>query len=128
MSFSVVIPAFNEGPSIKDVLQSLTTFLGAHFPDAEVVVIDDGSTDETAAIASVVPGVRLLSHPYNKGYGASLKTGMQAAKNDWCITYDADGQHTPDLLPLLFAHCHAPNHMVVGKRETRITRLKLRPL
>lgn len=118
MSFSVVIPAYNEGLAIQAVLQSLTAFLREHAPDAEVIVVDDGSTDGTADAVRAVAGVRLLSHPYNKGYGSALKTGVLAARNEWCITYDADGQHTPDLLPLLAAHCHEPNHMIVGARET----------
>lgn len=118
MPFSVIIPAFNESASIEAVLRSLSDFLRAHHPDAEVIVVNDGSKDNTAEVVSRVQGVRLLTHPHNKGYGASLKTGMQAAKNDWCITYDADGQHTPDLIPLLLAECNPPNHMVVGKRET----------
>lgn len=117
MPFSVIIPAFNEELSIADVLRSLCNFLQEHHPDAEIIVVNDCSTDRTASIAAEIPNVRILSHPWNKGYGASLKTGIQAAKHEWCITYDADGQHTPDLLPLLLAHCHAPHHMVVGKRE-----------
>jgi len=118
MSFSVIIPAYNESAAIGGVLRTLTDFLRGRYPEAEVIVVNDGSKDDTAAVVAAVPGVRLLTHPHNMGYGASLKTGMKAAKNDWCITYDADGQHTPDLIPLLLAECKEPNHMVVGKRET----------
>jgi glycosyltransferase involved in cell wall biosynthesis len=117
MSFSVIIPAFNEGKSIEGVLRELMEYLRSHHPDCEVIVVDDGSDDETAALAENVSGVRLLSHPYNKGYGAAIKTGIRAAKNEWCITYDGDSQHTPDLIPLLLAQCKDPNHMVVGRRE-----------
>lgn len=117
MPFSVIIPAFNEEACIELVLRSLTSFLQEKYPHAEIIVVNDGSTDNTAAIVSTIEGVRLLSHPYNKGYGASLKTGIEAATHEWCITYDSDNQHTPDLLPRLLEHCHEPNHMVVGKRE-----------
>ena len=118
MAFSVVIPAFNEAHGIDRVLRELIAHLHARHPGSEVIVVDDGSADGTAAIVTAVPGVRVLSHPVNKGYGAALKTGMRAAAHDWCITYDADGQHTPDLIDLLLPHCREPNHMVVGKRET----------
>ncbi len=117
MHFSIIIPAFNEESAIGDALRSLANYLKAHALDGEVIVVNDGSTDGTAAAVSAVPGVRLLSHPYNKGYGAALKTGMRAASTKWCITYDADGQHTPDLLHLMLEHCKEPNNMVVGKRE-----------
>lgn len=117
MSFSVVIPAFNEASSIKGVLTLLKKYLEDNYPEAEVIVVNDGSTDNTAEIVGSVSGVRLLSHPRNKGYGSALKTGIREAKNDWCITYDADGQHTPDLIPLILDKCQAPNNMVVGRRE-----------
>lgn len=116
MSFSIIIPAFNEDSCIEKVLQDLMSFLNMEKLDGEVIVVDDGSTDETAAIASGISGVRLLSHPYNKGYGASLKTGIREAHSDWCITYDADGQHTPDLISIILKECKSPNHMVVGQR------------
>ena len=117
MTFSIVIPAYNEERGIELVLRTLLAYFKQHAIDAEIIVVNDGSTDKTAAVVSSFEQVRLLSHPYNKGYGASIKTGINAAQSDWCITYDADNQHTPDLLSLLFPHCRELNHMVVGKRE-----------
>ncbi len=117
MRFTIVIPAYNEGEGLGDVLRRLTTHLREKAVDATVIVVDDGSKDDTAAVAEAVTGVRVIRHPYNKGYGAALKTGVRAADTEWCITYDADGQHTPDLIDTLIPHCVVPNDMVVGKRE-----------
>ncbi len=87
---TIVIPAFNEEGGIGDVL----TRLAAALPEqvAEIVVVDDGSTDRTAEIA-IAAGVRVIRHPVNRGYGASLKTAIKACTTDYVLTMDADGQH-----------------------------------
>lgn len=87
---TIVIPAHNEESSIQRVLSSLLSGL----PDAvsEVIVVDDGSTDRTGELATQA-GVRVLRQPTNRGYGASLKAGIRAAKTEYVLTMDADGQH-----------------------------------
>ncbi len=117
MECSVIIPAFNEAAALRSVLEELVAFLRQQNIAAQVIVVDDGSTDRTADEVRAVPGVQLIRHPYNKGYGAALKTGIRAATTEWCFTYDADRQHTPDLIALLLPHCTEGNDMVVGKRE-----------
>ncbi|OGJ57116.1 hypothetical protein A2635_01240 [Candidatus Peribacteria bacterium RIFCSPHIGHO2_01_FULL_51_9] len=114
---TIIIPAYNEENGIRDVLCNLQKGLSAHHIEAKITVVDDGSTDHTAQTVQNIPGITLIRHPYNKGYGAALKTGVEAADTEWCMTYDADGQHTPDLIPLLLKEMNALNHMVVGKRE-----------
>ena len=114
---TIVIPAYNEGQGIKKVLEELISSLREQGIAASIIVINDGSTDDTAAQSQAVEGVYVISHPYNKGYGAALKTGIQAADSDWVLTYDADGQHTPDLLEKLLPYMNDVNDMVVGKRE-----------
>jgi glycosyltransferase involved in cell wall biosynthesis len=87
---SIVIPAFNEGPSVGRVvadLRSASTW-------QEIVVVDDGSTDDTAAAAEAA-GARVVRHPYNKGNGASVKTGIRHAIGRYILIVDADGQHQP---------------------------------
>jgi len=116
VEFTVVIPAFNEGACIVGVLQQLQSALREQQAHAEIIVVDDGSTDGTAGQAESISGVRVIRHPENKGYGAAIKTGIRSARTEWCITYDADSQHTPDLLLSLLPHCTEPNHMVVGMR------------
>lgn len=86
---SVVIPAFNEEGGIRATLQELRTRL----PAAEVIVIDDGSSDGTAQAVREVSGVRLIQHPFNRGYGAALKTGMRQATRPLVAWFDADNEH-----------------------------------
>ena len=87
-SVTIVVPAFNERDSIGGVV----TALRAAAPWHEVLVVDDGSTDGTGEAAGDA-GARVLRHPYNKGNGASVKTGIRAATSDWIAIVDADGQH-----------------------------------
>jgi len=87
---SVVIPAFNEADSIADLVTELRTGDPWH----EVVVIDDGSKDGTAERAAAA-GARVIRHPYNKGNGAAIKTGIRQATGDYILIVDGDGQHNP---------------------------------
>ncbi len=87
---SVVIPAFNEAASIGAVVAGLRGAASWR----EILVVDDGSQDETAASAEAA-GARVLRHPYNKGNGAAVKTGIRAAGGDFILIIDADGQHPP---------------------------------
>jgi glycosyltransferase involved in cell wall biosynthesis len=87
---SVVVPAYGEGPAIADVVSSLR----AAAPWREILVIDDGSIDDTGARAREA-GARVIRHPYNKGNGASLKTGIRHASGQWILVLDGDGQHHP---------------------------------
>jgi glycosyltransferase involved in cell wall biosynthesis len=89
---SVVIPAFNEETGLRATLEELRTRL----PLAELLVIDDGSTDGTAAVARAVDGVVLIQHPFNRGYGAALKTGMRNATRALVAWFDADHEHRVD--------------------------------
>ncbi|MBA3269801.1 MAG: glycosyltransferase family 2 protein [Acidobacteria bacterium] len=88
---SVIVPAFNEGPAVGDVVAALL----ASAPWKEVIVVDDGSQDETGAQAAAA-GARVIRHPYNKGNGASVKTGIRSAAGEWVLIIDADGQHHPE--------------------------------
>jgi glycosyltransferase involved in cell wall biosynthesis len=98
-SLIVVIPAFDEAENLPGVLAALAEVaLGA-----EVVVVDDGSRDETAAVAAR-HGARVLSHPFNLGYGAAVQTGYKYALErgaELLVQLDADGQHDPREIPRL---------------------------
>ena len=85
-------------------------------PEAEVLVVDDGSTDDTVDVCNSA-GVMLLSHHYSKGNGAAIKTGARAAKGDVLVFMDADGQHKPDDLPRLVEVFNSGYDMVVGARQ-----------
>ena len=86
---SIVIPAYNEAGGIVATLDSLRSAL----PDCEIIVVDDGSRDETATLVARYPDVRLIRHRYNKGYGGALKTGMRNATRDIVAWFDADNEH-----------------------------------
>ncbi|MFC1591139.1 glycosyltransferase family 2 protein [Thermodesulfobacteriota bacterium] len=110
MKVSVVIPAHNESGAIGTVVQEIHTYL----PEAEIIVVDDASTDETGAVA-LSAGAVVYTHPYNIGNGAAVKTGIRNATGDKIVLMDGDGQHRPADIPRLLAE--AEDHdMVVGAR------------
>jgi len=110
---SVVIPAFNEAPSIGSVVRDLAA--AARW--REILVVDDGSTDGTGAAASAA-GARVVRHPYNKGNGAAVKTGIREAAGDFILIADADGQHRPADATRLVSHL-GDYDLVVGSRSRR---------
>lgn len=101
-TLTVIIPAFNEAAGIQATLEELCR--AAERWKFSILVVDDGSTDGTRDIVARFKTVRLVVHPYNKGYGSSLKTGVRAASTDYVAFYDADGQHRPEDLEALFAN------------------------
>jgi len=107
---SIVIPAFNEAPAIAAVVSGLR----AAAPWREIVVIDDGSTDDTAARAADA-GARVIRHPYNKGNGAAVKSGIRGTSGAFVLILDADGQHRPADAERLVAQL-ATYDLVVGAR------------
>jgi glycosyltransferase involved in cell wall biosynthesis len=107
---SVVIPAFNESGSIADLVHAIQR----RYPDFEIVVIDDGSADNTAEVAADA-GARVFIHPYNIGNGAAIKSGIRAATGDIFVFMDGDGQHNPEDIEEMLAHLPEFD-MVVGAR------------
>jgi glycosyltransferase involved in cell wall biosynthesis len=111
--FAVVIPVFNHGGTAAEVARSA---LELGWP---VYVVDDGSTDEGGRALQAVAGIHLLRHAVNRGKGAALMTGFEAAAGsaDWAITLDADGQHQPqDALALVRAIAPGLRPIVIGRR------------
>jgi glycosyltransferase involved in cell wall biosynthesis len=108
---TVVIPAYNESASIGRVLASV----GAQLPEAELLVVDDGSADDTAALAAAA-GATVVRQPYNKGNGAAVKAGIRAASGEVILLLDADGQHDPADLPRILEPI-GPYDMVVAARS-----------
>ncbi|MCU1384907.1 MAG: arnC 6 [Acidobacteria bacterium] len=110
---SVVIPAFNEAASIAAVVRDLTSAA----PWFEILVIDDGSSDATGAQAAAA-GARVIRHPYNKGNGAAVKTGIRQATGEFILIADADGQHRPADAARLVARLDDYD-LVIGARSGR---------
>jgi len=109
---SIVIPAYNEQEVIASLLQKLVSINKGN--TYEIIVVDDGSTDDTGLIARN-SGVNVIRHPYNKGYGAALKTGIRASRNENILTLDADGQHNYEDIKRIIEHL-GEYDMVVGCR------------
>ncbi|MGD1995053.1 MAG: glycosyltransferase family 2 protein, partial [Anaerolineae bacterium] len=100
---SVVIPAYNEEGGIAQIIERVLStrphLAEVGVDDLELIVVDDGSRDETAAITAGYPDVRLIRHPDNRGYGAALKTGFSRARGDLLGFLDADGTYPPEHFP-----------------------------
>jgi len=109
---SIVLPARNEAAGLRDILPRIL----AVAPDAEVLVVDDGSTDDTPAVCAG-HRVKHLRHPYAKGNGAAIKTGARAALGEVIVFMDADGQHKPEDIPSLLEEFNKGYDMVVGARQ-----------
>ena len=95
---SIIIPAYNESAVIFDVVSEVKDVLDKVGDLYEILVIDDGSSDDTA-IHAVTAGARLVRHPYNIGNGAAVKTGIRNAHGQILVMLDADGQHRPNDIP-----------------------------
>ena len=111
-SVTVVLPAKNEAEGLERVLRALRQAM----PDAEIIVVDDGSTDATAAVAAEA-GATVLSSPYPMGNGAAVKRGARAASGEVIVFMDADGQHDPAHIPTLLAALEQGHDMAVGARS-----------
>ncbi len=116
VTVSIVVPAYNEAGQMASVLGSIIAQLRQLEGSWELLVVDDGSTDGTAAAASAVdPLIRIVQHPYNQGNGAAVKTGIRQACGEIVILMDGDGQHDPADLPRFIEGC-SKFDMVVGAR------------
>ena len=117
---SVVIPAYNEEKGIADianrVLAVKPALSGVGIDDLELIVVDDGSKDKTAEIAGAIPGVTLIKHIKNKGYGGALKTGFNNARGELIGFLDADGTYPPEFFPQLCQKALDGSELVVGSR------------
>ncbi len=108
---TVLIPAYNEEQSIGQAIKSIRSL----YPDFEILVIDDGSTDNTQQIA-MDAGANVWPHPYNIGNGASIKSGLRCAQGEWIVMMDGDGQHDPKDIARLLEYKDSYD-MVVGARK-----------
>ena len=120
---TIVIPAFNEAAHVAAQIRAVREVMEQTDWRFEIIVVDDGSSDGTAARAAET-GVRVLRHKKNRGYGASLKRGIAAAAFDWILITDADGTYPPSAIPALLER-GSDNDMVVGARTGQSVKIPL---
>ncbi len=112
-SLSIILPAKDEATNLRTILPELVKLSGK----AEIIVVDDGSTDDTVSVCREF-GVRVLSHPYSLGNGAAVKTGARNATGEILLFMDADGQHDVGDISRLLEHMDRGYDMVVGARQS----------
>lgn len=115
---TVVLPAFNEAAGVVATLTQLV----AAVPGAEIIVVDDHSSDGTGAIARTIAGVRVIRHRYNRGQGAALKTGMRHATREYVAWFDADNEHRTEDLLKIYARIRSQDLVAVMGQRTNGSR------
>lgn len=130
MEYTVVIPCYNEEGAIEDAVLELLSILEGQ--SAEIIIVDDGSTDGSGAaldrLQQEAPAIKVLRHTENRGYGASLKSGIRAAVTELIVITDADGTYPNERIPELVSLC-ADQDMVIGVRTgANVTYSKLRAI
>ena len=110
--FSIILPAKNESASLRKLLPEIISL----FSEAEIIIVNDGSDDETVSVCSKY-NVKLINHPYTKGNGAAIKTGARAATHDVLVFMDADGQHKPKDIEVLVKNISEGYDMAIGARD-----------
>jgi glycosyltransferase involved in cell wall biosynthesis len=123
-SLSVFFPAYNDAPSLPALVGKTIEVLREHVDDYEVIVVNDGSYDNTAAVLDELrdryaPHLRVITHPQNRGYGGALRTGLGAAKKDFVFYTDGDGQYDVGELPELLRLCGPRTGLVNGFKLER---------
>lgn len=120
MNLSVIIPIYNEQENVHNFLIELHEVLEKMSISYEIIPVNDASTDNTLEVLKKTNiNVKLLSHPYNKGNGAAVKTGIRNAKGEYVIMLDGDGQHDPKDIPRIFQELENGFDLVVGARNRK---------
>jgi glycosyltransferase involved in cell wall biosynthesis len=123
-SLSVFFPAYNDAPSLPALISRTFEVLREHVDDYEVIVVNDGSYDNTAGVLeelhqNYAPYMRVITHPENRGYGGALRTGLAAAKKDYVFYTDGDGQYDVGELPAVLALAGPATGLVNGYKLQR---------
>ena len=119
---SIIIPAYNEEKGIKQTILQIKKSIQNLDYKIEIIVVDDNSNDRTHEILSSIKGIRVFRHSINKGYGASLKTGIKSTNSDYILIIDADGTYPASEIPALVKYC-GKYDMVVGARVGEIVKI-----
>lgn len=111
---SIIVPAYNEGATIAGVLDGLKKELASKLI-YEIIVVNDGSTDNSREILETIPYIKLINNKSNRGYSSSLKIGIENSQYDWILTFDGDGSHPPHQIMDLVKFCDDYD-LIVGAR------------
>ena len=114
-TISIVIPVYNEEKSVDVTISKIKEVIKKLDYDFEIIAVNDGSTDKSKSIFEKISGIKLISHPYNKGYGAALKTGIINSSGEWILITDADGTYPVEDIPKLLQKMDNYD-MIVGSR------------
>lgn len=114
IDLSIIVPAYNEETGLDSVLKKLVPVAREH--NWPTIVVDDGSDDGTADVARKYEYCTLIQQPYNKGYGAAIKTGVRQVNTEFIMMIDSDGQHNPDDIPKLLNEADKYD-MIIGERQ-----------
>jgi len=125
LNFSIVIPAFNEKRGIVRVINEIKDSLKDHNKyNYELIIVDDGSKDGMGKVLDKIKDIKLIKHPYNKGYGNSLKTGINNAKYDLIVMLDADGTYAASDIPNLLKYTNKYD-LITGARVGKNVKVPL---
>ncbi len=113
---SIVIPVYNEENSVAPTIDSIKKVMDSVKKSYEIIAVNDGSKDSSGKVLSQISGIKFINNPYNLGYGASLKRGINEAEADWILITDADGTYPVSMIPELLKHTNDYD-MVVGARR-----------
>ena len=116
VNVSIVIPAYNEQDSIEKTIQEIKEVLSKSKNKYEIIIVNDGSKDNTSEILKSIKNIIVINHPYNKGYGASIKTGIKNSKYDWILVIDSDGTYPIKDIPKLIFYTENYD-MIIGARK-----------
>lgn len=121
---SVIIPVYNEEKSVEDTIKKAKFFLNQTRVAYEIIAVNDGSKDMSREILENIDDIKIINHPYNLGYGASLKTGIKASKGEYILITDADGTYPIEDIPRLIRYASMYD-MVVGARTGKDVNIPL---
>lgn len=123
MILSVVVPAFNEAKTLKENINNFNLYLSQQPYDYEIIIVDDGSTDDTKnqalELSNSSSKIKLIENKKNLGKGAAIKKGMLFARGDFCLFIDADGASSIDHLTLAWPLIQANGEIIIGTRNKK---------
>ncbi len=117
-NLSIIIPVYNEENAVLGVIEKIKKIVSDMNIEYEIIAVNDGSSDESKKVLEQIGDIKVINHSPNRGYGASLKTGIKQSKYDWILITDADGTYPVEEIPALFNNLDNYD-MVVGSREKK---------